>query len=81
MKGGSKDPFSPLSTGSITAKIGGAIKAIIDRASCTNTAAIILLVKQSSQSEYLLLVNRHCRTSLQCGNGVTNHIPYEIIKK
>ena len=30
MKGGSKDPFSPLFTGTITAKIGGSIKAIID---------------------------------------------------
>jgi len=31
MKGGSEDPFSTLSTGSITAKNGGSIMAIIDR--------------------------------------------------
>jgi len=30
MKGGSEDPFSTLSTGSITAKNGGSIMAIID---------------------------------------------------
>ena len=37
MKGGSGDPFSALFAGSITAKIGGSIKAIIDT-NCSSTS-------------------------------------------